>query len=455
MAQDAPESELMELRQLLVEQQATIQRLAETQAQMAAEIAELKRGRDLPASAAAVPDQASDEVHADVAGDEPIVAVSFRTKGDEPVAGAATDPSSLLKKPIRTAGKAVSIGAHVNRAVNVVDDGIDTETYFVDNGNYPTLFYLKGYKETAGGWNVGAHLEFAAQSNAATVVSQVDKNVGLDFKPRFFELTFAHQRYGKFWFGRGFMSSFLAVEADKSNTWRHNVMSLGNSFGGIRFIDASTSTLSDVSVGTIFIDAEAFSLRDRVRYDSPIWSGFQASASVGSGVSGDVTLRYNRMLGNVALFAGGSVQRETEISRIEDRASFGIGLFDSRTGLNFSVLTSRLKYDRAYLEQLNRTDDKSSGWVARGGIRRNWFGPGETRFAVDYGTGGDLLFAADNAESYGLFVSQVVDELNLEFYAGYRYYDYDAGPNSNGLVLKDVNAFTVGASIGFDATVSE
>ena len=143
----------------------------------------------MPAAAAVVSDQASESVDADVAGDETIVNVSFRTKRDEPVAGAATDPLSLLKKPIRTAGKAVSIGGHVNRAVNVVDDGRDTETFFVDNGNYPTLFYLKGYKETAGGWMVGGHLEFGAQSNSATVVSQDNENAGLDFKPRFFELT--------------------------------------------------------------------------------------------------------------------------------------------------------------------------------------------------------------------------------------------------------------------------
>jgi hypothetical protein len=445
----------MELRQLLVVQQATIQRLAETQAQMAAEIADLKQGRGLPAPAAAISDQASDQVDTDAAGDEAIVNVSFRTKGEEPLAGAATDPLSLLKKPIRTAGKAVSIGAHVNRAINVVDDGIDTETYFVDNGNYPTLFYLKGYKETAGGWMVGSHLEFAAQSNAATVVSQENENAGLDFKPRFFELTFQHDRYGKVWFGRGFMSSFLAVEVDKSNTWRYNVLSLGNSFGGIRFIDANTNSISDVSVGTVFIDAEAFSLRDRARYDSPVWGGFQASGSIGSGISGDITLRYNRMLGDVALFAGGSVQWESDIGRIEDRASFGVGVFDSRTGLNFSFLTSRLKYDRAYLDQLGRIDDKTGGWVARAGIRRNWFGPGETRLAVDYGTGDDVFFEADSAESYGLFISQVVDALNLEFYAGYRHYNYDTGPNSNGLVLKDVNGFSIGTSIGFDATVSE
>ena len=447
--------ELMALRQLLMQQQATIQRLEEIQARMAEEIADLKRQLEIPEDAAAGSDQTSDQAEAASAGEGAIVNVSFLKKKDETAAGAATDPSSLLKKPIRTAGKAVSIGGHVNRAVNIVDDGRDTETFFVDNGNYPTLFYLKGYKVTADGWMVGGHLEFAAQSNAATSVSQDNKDVGLDFKPRFFELTFDHDRYGKFWFGRGFMASFLAVEVDKSNTWRHNVLSLGNSFGGIKFINATTDSLSDITVGTIFVDAEAFTIRDRVKYSSPVWGGFQVSAAVGSGVSSDVALRYNAKLGNVELFVGSAAQWDADVGRIDDRTNFGIGLFDSRTGLNFSFLAARQKYKPSFYQPLGRTDGKTNGWVARGGIRRNWFGPGESRLAVDYGAGDDVFFEADGAESYGLFVSQVVDTLNLEFYAGYRHYAYDSGPNSNGLELKDVNGFTLGMSIGFDATVSE
>ena len=42
----------------------------------------------------------------------------------------------------------------------------------------------------------------------------------------------------------------------------------------------------------------------------------------------------------------------------------------------------------------------------------------------------------------------------MELYTGYRYYDYDAGPNSGGLKLHDIHAFTAGARIGFDATFS-
>jgi hypothetical protein len=286
-------------------------------------------------------------------------------------------------------------------------------------------------------------------------VSQDNQEPGLDISSRFFELTFDHERYGKFWFGRGFMSSFLAVEADKSETWRYNLLSPGNSFGGMKFIDARENSLSDITVNFVFLDVEAFSFRDRVRYDSPSLGGLQASASAGSGDSGDITLRFNGTLGEVDLFAGGSWQTNPIVGRLDERVDIGIGLFHVPTGLNLSFGGVRQEFKRDFYQQFGRTDGDNSGWVLRGGIRRNWFKYGETRIALDYSTSDDVLYESDEAESYGLFMGQMFDSLDLELYAGYRFYSYDAGPNSGGIVLEDLSAFTFGTRIGFDATLSE
>jgi hypothetical protein len=88
------------------------------------------------------------------------------------------------------------------------------------------------------------------------------------------------------------------------------------------------------------------------------------------------------------------------------------------------------------------------------GSRRNWFSLGESRFALDFARINDALYSGDQAESVGAFFGQVIDELNMELYGGYRYYNYNAGPNSGGLALNDIHAFTVGARMGFDATFS-
>lgn len=447
-AQQIAADDLQELRDLVRKQQQTIERLERNQALQASDISELQRRLAEPPGSGAGLDSGT------TTRQGPVVALSLDDKTRRGEAGASTDPSSLLKTPVVTSGKAISIGAHVNRAVNVVDDGASSEAYFVDNGNYPSLFYIKGYKQVDD-WNIGGHVEFAVQQNPAILVAQDNQDAGFNPSARFFELTFDHARYGKVWFGRGFMSSFIAVEADKSETWRFNLLSVGNSFGGMKFVDANDNSLSDVTVRDVFLDTEAFSLRDRVRYDSPIWGGAQVSASVGSGDSADVTLRWNGQLGDFSVFAGGSAQTNPVVGRIDDRYDGAIGLVHESTGFSFSAGAVRQKYKREFFEQFGRADGDNDGWTARTGIRRNWHRAGESRFAIDYSTGHDILYESDKTESFGVFFSQMFDGLNMELYTGYRYYDYKPGPNANGLVLRDINAFTLGARIGFDATVSD
>ena len=346
-----------------------------------------------------------------------------------------------------------TIGAHVNRAVNVVDDGVRTTTYFVDSSNYPTLLYVKGTKQYNDDLSVTGHIEYALQQNAATSVSQDNQETGLETSSRFFELIADSKSFGTFWVGRGFMSSFMATEIDKSETWRYNLLSPGNSFGGVKFTNKSDGSLTDIPVLSMFLDVEAFSFRDRVRYDSPAWHGLQVSGSAGSGDSGDVTLRWIQQLGGFSLFAGASYQNNPLVGRIDERSDGGIGVFHEPTGLNLSVGAVRQKFSPDFYQQFSRTEGDNDGWIARVGIRKNWFGPGETRFAVDFSRSRDALYKADEADSVGVFTGQMIDKLNLELYAGYRGYKYDAGPNSGGLDLNDIHAFVVGTRIGFDVNL--
>ena len=149
---------------------------------------------------------------------------------------AADEHSDITNTP---SGMAISVGAHINRTINIVDDGVETKAYFVDNSNYPTLLYLKGYKQVGETLTIGGSIEYAVQQNAATSVSQDNQDAGLAISSRFFEVTADSSRFGKLWLGRGFMSSFLAVEVDQSGTWPYNLLSPGNSFGGMKFVDSS------------------------------------------------------------------------------------------------------------------------------------------------------------------------------------------------------------------------
>lgn len=285
VADDLSADEIRQLRDQIIKQQKTIQRLEENQAKQAGEIEDLKR--QVKPSGAIHP--SSEEL-----GKKPTEA--------ETAPAAVTDK---LKAKTTPSGLTISVGGHINRAINFVDDGAKSETYFVDNTNYPTLLYVKGYKQYNDDLTIGGRIEYSLQQNASTSVSQDNQDSGFATSSRFFELTADSKPYGKLSFGRGLMSSFLVVEVDKSNTWAYNQLSAGNSFGGIKFVNEQDNSLSNIQVNTIFLDVEAFSFRDRIRYDSPVWHGFQVSGSMGSGDSGDVTLRWNKRMGDFSVFAGG------------------------------------------------------------------------------------------------------------------------------------------------------
>lgn len=154
------------------------------------------------------------------------------------------------------------------------------------------------------------------------------------------------------------------------------------------------------------------------------------------------------------MFAGGSLQKNSIVGRIDERIDGGIGIYHEPTGLNLSAAFGRQEYTREFYESFNRTEGRSDGWITRVGIRRNWFRLGESLFATDFARINDALYSADRAKSVGAFFGQKIDELNMELYGGYRYYDYDAGPNSDGLRFHSIHAFTVGARMGFQAAFS-
>ena len=181
----------------------------------------------------------------------------------------------------------------------------------------PTLAYVKTSKVLTDDLTIGGRIEFSVQHNSALAVSQDNEVTGLTVGGRFFEITADSQRYGKFSFGQGLASSFYVAEVDKSATWGYNLLSLGNKFGGLKFVKRSDNSLSDIPVALAFLDLEAFNLVSRVRYDSPTWKGFPVSGDVGERRFADVTVRWNGGLGDFDIMFGSSIQQNPRGGRID------------------------------------------------------------------------------------------------------------------------------------------
>ncbi len=440
-AATASADDLAGLQSLVQQQQAVIQQLLENQRRQGQQIEELRQQlSDHSQLIGSVEDSAVDESYSISPEKEPEIGV-------EEVLAAAT-PIRVLPGEAR-----FSVGGHINRAVNIADDGEDVETFHVDSGSVPTLAYLKAYLPVNEQLTFGGHIETALQNNSASVVSQDNRAPGFTHSARNFELTLDHERYGKLWFGRGLMSSFIAVELDKSETWRYNIISPGNTAGGLKFTDRQTEELSDITVGLVFIDAEAFNRKDRVRYDSPVFGGLRISGSVGTADSNDVTLRWNGKLGGVDITAATSLQNNPVLGRVSDRVDGGVAFYHGGTGLSLSLVGAKQDYKRSFYQNYGRTDGDNEGYGVRLGLRRNWFELGETRMGLDYFDAEDVLYKKDSAESTGFFISQNIDAWSVEPYFGYRFYDYDTGPQAGGLSLDKVQVWTFGARMALDLTV--
>ena len=339
----------------------------------------------------------------------------------------------------------LSLGAHLNRVINVADDGDDTKAYFVDSGNIPTFVFLKAAKAVSEDLTVRAHFEAAFSDNSALVVDQNNENSGLTIDGRFFEVVADSQKFGSLSFGKGFASSFSLFELDQSGIQHATLLSVGGQAGGLLFFNKRGNELSPLSVGSVFLDIEGLSLINRARYDSPLWKGFRLSGTVGADQYRDLTLRYAADWRDVHLFSVASYQRNPNGGFTDWRTDGGIGILHRPSGLNLTA--------GAQIQEANSSGgglgQKGHGFVVRAGLRRHWLEMGETKLAIDYNRNWDIVSEDERSTSFGGLIMQDVDWLGLRLYAGYRSYKVSDLDVAN---LEDINVFTMGASLDFEST---
>ena len=167
-----------------------------------------------------------------------------------------------------TSGRSLTLSGQVNPAFNVVDDGISTDVFIVDNDSSGTRFRLDA-DAPLGRTRLGATLEIGASPNNSSDVSQLDSQTEADFNVRRAEVTFRDDRYGRLQLGKGSSAADDTAEYDLSLV-SGPIMYAGvaDIAGGILFTDGET--YSDTTVGGAFTDFDGGRLA-RLRYDSPMF----------------------------------------------------------------------------------------------------------------------------------------------------------------------------------------
>lgn len=331
----------------------------------------------------------------------------------------------------------VAFSGRLHRMVLNVDDGANSDLFFTDSEQGPTMLRFDATGKVSNDLSIGATIETGIRQNRPFLVSQDKPDGGTDVTVRMAEIVLDSVRAGKFSFGRGFASAWLAPEIDLSGTQFASLLPVGMLAPGMRFVDASNNSLTDIQVLTYFVDVERLLLVDRVRYDSPsVGTGLQISGSVASDSRWDLTLRAKPKATDRWTLVGGASFQHEPFEGIDRRHDAVFSVRHNATGLNLTVGGSN--------ERLSAGGDVNT-WLVKLGWLADIVSLGNTALSIDYYTTSDRRTEGDRAESIGLFAVQKWPEYGLDFYAGYRSYDVKR-PDAD---LRDLDILALGLALNF------
>ena len=87
----------------------------------------------------------------------------------------------------------------------------------------------------------------------------------------------------------------------------------------------------------------------------------------------------------------------------------------------------------------------ASSYYFKLGIKRDWLSVGSTAISVDYADGSDFVVAGSSSSSYGISAVQKFDARNIEAYATYRTYEFDAP----GVATNNIDMAAIGVRFKF------
>jgi predicted porin len=337
----------------------------------------------------------------------------------------------------------VTLKGQVNRAVMYADDGVDSDTFFVDNDNSSTRIIIDAKHPLNADVTVGAQFEVEQQSKASNEVSIVpDPGYNPDdnaFKERKLELYFASKTLGTLWLGQGDTASNGTSEVDLSGTTVASYSDTGGTGGALHFRLADGTKLGTVYNYTNNFDG--LSRQDRIRYDTPSLAGFMLSASAVSEEQFDVALRYNndfgfmKLAGAIAYADFGDSGRSIGDSLADNQFNGSISaLFDFGLSLtlaggttefdSFSDLTDIVD-DSINLDDDERNRDEPINYWGKLGYQFNALPMGKTAVSIEYGVTEDYRIGVDEYSTYGASLVQNIDKASTELFLHYQGFELD------------------------------
>ena len=322
------------------------------------------------------------------------------------------------------------ISGQVNRALEYVDNGVDSEFFHVDNDNSSTRFRFVGSEEIGYGITAGIVWEsqFESNSSANIDVGQDPSDGSSTFSERKLEAYFSGN-WGKVTIGQGDGAANGSAEVDLSGTSVVTYAGINDMAGSVSFVDSSGGVID--TIGSTRSQFDGLSRNDRLRYDSPKLGPVTLSGSATNGDAWELAARLSTELENIGKIAAAiayvdSQDRSTpQFDQIDGSISW---LHD--TGVNLTL---------SYGSRDTDGGREAENYYVKLGYKR-----GNHAVSVEWGQTDDLAAVDDESSSYGAgYVFNIFK--GVELYAGYRLYELDRP----GVSTEDISVLMAGTRVKF------
>ncbi len=334
-------------------------------------------------------------------------------------------------------GVKLTVSGQVNRGVLYVNNGDKDEFFHVDNDNSSTRIRFVGSGELTDDITVGSQVEvqFESNSTAAIRIDQDGSAGPNNFTERKLELFVDSKNLGRLWLGQGDTASNGTSEVDLSGTGVVAYSGIGDMAGGIAFSD---NGVLGPRIGQVFSNFDGLSRDDRIRYDTPRFSGFRASVSAIEGGAVDAAVRFSGQFSGTKVVA--AVALADASSKDSNNFKQYNGSVSVMTPIGISVTGALGSRDLD-----GGTGDDPLFYYGKLGYTFDAVSFGSTSVGIDYEAVDDLNQSGDEAVSYGVFAVQKYDKIGAELYLGARNHELER----SGSNFDDVMAVLIGGKVRF------
>ncbi len=376
----------------------------------------------------------------------------------------------------------LTISGWVNEAVFAWDDGTESNVYIGTNSLEQSRFKFAGEAKIDKDWSAGYTIEVGVQGHPSNQWDQIgpqsksSTTTDLSLTLRKSNWWVKSKTYGKLTVGlEGTSTYHLLDDADGANTRNYSDAEAAAVAQGAFFVmsDGASTGLRWNQILRGFNNATPGQdgRRNIVRYDSPEFGGFVASASWGEDDLWDTSLTYKGEFNGIKLIGKIGYGESTDPASTGTACGGPTGGFKCTWwGAAGTVMHSPTGlylyggYGEQTIDSLPSVfDDTSTTYFLQPGIERKWHPIGKTTIFAEYrkddaganvstaGTVAKSLTRGADVTFYAAGVVQNIEAAAMDLYAIYRHADgdYIDGPTGETNTIDDFDMIITGARIQF------